>query len=132
MSGVAAGLGAFGFWMFIAAVVVAGIWYDARKRESQQETLRRIVESGREIDRDVLDEILDSKDKDTKDMARDLWVAGVIVAFVSPGLALLGWFLGRVDQDALNALLGVSALVAFVAAGLLIAAKYVESQDTQG
>ena len=35
----AAGLGAFGFWLFIAAVVVAGIWFDARKRESQQETL---------------------------------------------------------------------------------------------
>ena len=42
----AAGLGALGFWLFLAAVVVAGIWFDARKRESDQETLRRIVESG--------------------------------------------------------------------------------------
>ena len=40
-------LGALGFWIFIAAVVVAGIWGDTRKREIQQETLRRIVESGK-------------------------------------------------------------------------------------
>ena len=42
----AVGLGALGFWLFLAAVVVAGIWFDAKKRESQQETLRRVVESG--------------------------------------------------------------------------------------
>ena len=26
----AAGLGALGFWLFIAAIVVAGIWFDVR------------------------------------------------------------------------------------------------------
>ena len=41
-----AGLAALAFWGFIASVVVAGIWYDIRKRDAQHETVRRIVESG--------------------------------------------------------------------------------------
>ena len=35
MEGGAIGIGVLGFWLFIAAVVVAGIWEDARKRESR-------------------------------------------------------------------------------------------------
>ena len=33
-----------GFWIFIAAIVVAGIWKDARAKAEKHETLRRIVE----------------------------------------------------------------------------------------
>lgn len=124
MGSTAAGLGALGFWMFIAAVVVAGIWYDIRRRESQQETLRRVVESGKEIDREVLDKILSSGG--SKDLARDLKVSSLIVVFVAPGLAVLGWFLRTVSEEAMTALLGVSFLMGFVGAGLWFAARLVE------
>ncbi|MDH3718213.1 MAG: DUF6249 domain-containing protein [Planctomycetota bacterium] len=132
MGSAAAGLGAFGFWMFIASVVVAGIWFDARKRESQQETLRRVVESGQTIDKDVLDRLLAAGG--SKDLARDLKVAGLIVIFVAPGLAVLGWFLRTVSEEARDALLGVSFLVGFVGIGLYSAAKLVELRypDNQG
>jgi hypothetical protein len=56
-------LGAFGFWMFIAAVVVGGMWFDTRKREAQQETLRRFVESGKDIDASVVKKMLASTDE---------------------------------------------------------------------
>ena len=92
MEGVAAGLGSMAFWFFIAAVVVAGIWSDARKRESQQETLRRIVESGQPIDQEVIDRIVSSR-TDSKELARDLKIGGLITTFVAPGLAILGVFL---------------------------------------
>jgi hypothetical protein len=39
-------LGAFGFWLFIAAVIVAGVWYGICEREAQHETLRRLIDSG--------------------------------------------------------------------------------------
>ena len=48
--GVGAGLGAIGFWVFVAIVVVAGIWNGICKREAQHETLRRMVDSGRAIE----------------------------------------------------------------------------------
>ena len=124
MSGAAAGLGALGFWLFIAAIVVAGIWYDARRRESQQETLRRVVESGQAIDPAVLDRLLGVGG--SRSLVRDLKVAALIVLSVAPGVAVLGLFLGQIATEARVALLGVSFLVGFIGVGLLLAAKLVE------
>lgn len=116
------GLAAFGFWMFIAAVSVGGIWDGVRKREAEHETLRRMIESGKAPDQELVDKLLGHK----KDPARDLKVAGLIVIFVAPGLALMGWLIGLKEPDALMPLLGVAGLVAFVGIGLLVAARFLE------
>lgn len=116
------GLAAFGFWMFIAAVSVGGIWDGVRKREAEHETLRRMIESGKTPDQDLVDKLLGHK----KDPARDLKVAGLIVIFVAPGLALMGWLIGLAQPDALMPLFGVAGLVGFVGIGLLTAARFLE------
>ncbi len=123
----AAGLGALGFWLFIAAIVVAGIWYDARRKESQQETLRRIVESGRDIDQELIDRLLGTTD--SKELARDLKLSVYVVVGVAFGLLALGLVLGAINAEARVALTGVSALVAFIGAGLWAAAKYVDREE---
>ncbi|MDJ0916478.1 MAG: DUF6249 domain-containing protein [Woeseiaceae bacterium] len=120
----AAGLGALGFWIFVAAIVVAGIWYDARQKETQQETLRRVVESGRDIDQEVIDRVLGVSD--SKELARDLKLSFYIILGAAAGLLALGLFLGAINADARVALMGVSALVASIGAGLWVAAKFVE------
>ncbi len=122
MESAAAGMGALGFWLFIAACVIGGIWDTARKRESQQETLRRMVESGNEINPDVIEQVLNASGSG-KNAARDLKVSGIIVIFVSPGLAVMGLFLAQISEKALMPLLGASFLTAFVGVGLLVAAK---------
>ena len=53
---IGAGLASLAFWGFIAAVVVAGIWYDIRKKESAHETVRRLFESGQPVDQKMVDE----------------------------------------------------------------------------
>lgn len=116
------GLAAFGFWMFIAAVSVGGIWDGVRKREAEHETLRRMIESGKAPDQDLVDKLLGHK----KDPARDLRVAGLIVIFVAPGLALMGWVIGFKEPDAIMPLFGVAGLVGFVGIGLLVAARFLE------
>lgn len=116
------GLAAFGFWMFIAAVSVGGIWDGVRKREAEHETLRRMIESGKKPDQALVDKLLGHK----KDPARDLKVAGLITIFVAPGLALMGWVIGLAEADAFMPLLGVAGLVGFVGIGLLIAARFLE------
>ena len=121
----AAGLGAMGFWLFIAAVVVAGIWFDVRRRESQQETLRRVVESGQEIDSAMIEKLLAASGGRVR-IDRDLKVSGLIVIFIAPGLAALGWFLAKLQAELLGVMLGVSLLVGFVGAGLLVAGKVSE------
>ena len=115
---------AFGFWMFIAAVVVAGIWYDAKEKETKQETLRRVVESGRDIDPEVIDRLIGASDG--RDTARDLRIAAYITMGVAPGLFLFSLFLGAVSTEARAALMGVSLLVACIAGGLLAAARLVD------
>jgi hypothetical protein len=122
MDGGIFGLAAFGFWMFIAAVSVGGIWDGVRKREAEHETLRRMIESGKQPDPELIDKLLGHK----KDPSRDLKVGGLIVIFVAPGLALMGWLIGLDNKDAFHALLGVAGLVAFVGIGLLTASKFLE------
>ena len=118
------GLAAFGFWMFIAAAAVGGIWDGIRKREAEHETLRRIIESGKEPDPAVVDKLLGHK----KDSSNDLKVAGLIVVFVAPGLAVMGYLIGTV---AFYPLLGVACLVAFIAICMLFASRFLARANAQ-
>ena len=119
MEGGFLGMAAFGFWMFIAAVSVGGIWDGIRKREAEHETLRRIIESGKLPDQQVMDKLLGYN----KAPERDLKVGGLITMSVAPGLVVLGWLVG---EDALMPLVGVAGLVACIAAGLLVAANFMK------
>ena len=120
---VAASIGAFGFWLFVAVVVGGGMWYDARKKESEQETLRRLVESGQRIDPALVDKMLRTTGNEHKD--RDLKIGGIITLFAGLGLVVLGWFLGKLDSQIFGVMLGVSGMVAMVGIGLLLAGAYI-------
>ena len=123
--GTAAGLGALGFWIFIGAVVVAGIWFDVRRRESQQETLRRVVESGKPVDSEMIDKLVRAGGEQSR-TDRDLTVAGLIVVFIAPGLAILGWFLAKLQPELMSVMLGVSLLMGFIGVGLLVDGRVAE------
>jgi hypothetical protein len=118
-------LGALGFWIFLAAIVVAGIWFDARKREIQQETLRRVVESGKEIDAEMLDKLIAAGKGDSRP-DQDLKTTGVIMISIAPGLAIMGWFMSALAEPLLKILLGAAFLVAFIGIGMMVAGKVSE------
>ena len=115
-----AGLAALGFWLFLAVIVVANVLAASRKRESQQETLRRIVESGQQLDAAVIDRLLGASGGNER-ADQDLKVAGIIMMFVSPGLAILGWFLGRFNDKIFELMIGVALLVLIVGIGIYVA-----------
>ena len=131
LEGVGAGLAALGFWFFIAAIIVAGIWYDIAKRRTQHETLRRIVESGQAIDQDVLDRILASTDGGGQRLERELMVYGLVTLFVAPGIAVLAWLISLQYAPAFYPVLGAAFLVGFVALGLIAAARYVARRNQE-
>lgn len=124
MEGLGAGLSALAFWGFLAAVVVGGIWYGLRERQAQYATLQRLIESGQPVDDEVVDKVLGAKG----DVEQGLRVAGLIALAAAPGLALLGWALGRIEEEAFMALLGVAGLVGCVSIGLLVAARMVRNR----
>ncbi len=126
-------LSGFGFWMFIAAVVVGGMWFEARKRETQQDTLRRLVESGKDIDEAVLEKMLAIGNKDNR-KDQELTTSGLIMLFISPGLYVLGYFMQELSEELLTILTGVAGLVAFIGIGLLVAGQVAKRwyTDSQG
>ena len=115
-------LSGFGFWMFIAAVVVGGMWFDARKREGQQETLRRLAEGGKEIDKAVLEKLLAVGNKENR-KDQELTTSGLIMLFISPGLLAFGYFMQGLSEELLTIMTGVAALVGFIGIGLLVAGQ---------
>ncbi len=125
-----AGLAALGFWLFLAATVVANVLAASRKRESQQETLRRIVESGQQLDVAVIDRML-AASGDSERPDRDLKVAGIIVMFVAPGLSVFGWFLGRFNDKIFELMIGIGLLVLIIGIGLYVAGKMTERWQRQ-
>ena len=133
--GLGAGLAALAFWGFVAAVVVASVWNGIRKREAQHETVRRVIESGQSIDQELMDKLLLLSDDGNKRPDRDFYLTGLWLLPVAPGLAILAFFLGSTDPDALAPLLGASALVACLGIGYLVASKivgrwYAEDSDS--
>jgi len=118
--GTMTGIAALGFWMFIAAIVIAGIWSDIRKRESQQETLRRVVESGQRIDSALIDKMVGSAQGDSH-ADRDLKVGGTITMSVGPGLYLLGYFISGGAGETHRVFIGIALLVSVIGLGIYIA-----------
>ncbi len=107
--GVGAGLAALAFWGFVAAIVVAGIWDNIRKREAQHETVRRIIESGQQLDQDVIDKLLLLSDSGgNKRHDQDLKLTGLWLLPISVGLAVFALILGSARPEALAPILGLS------------------------
>ena len=60
------GLGALGFWLFLAILVVAIVWAIVRKAQIRQEALIRIVESGQSLDKELIENIFSPKKESQK------------------------------------------------------------------
>jgi hypothetical protein len=116
-----AGLASLAFWGFIAAVVVAGIWYDIRKREAQHETVRRIVESGKPIDEELMDKLLSLGSGKSERLDRAFKLTALIMLPAAVGLAVFGLILGTQYPETELPLLGAAALVGCVGVGFLVA-----------
>lgn len=126
-----AGLAALAFWGFIAIIVVAGIWYEIRRREAQHETLRRLIDSGQPLDQMLADRIVSLSGGGRKRLERDLMAYGLVVLFAAPGLALLAVFVGWQFPPALLPLLGAASLVACIGIGLIVTARFVARWDRE-
>ena len=123
---IGAGLAALAFWGFIASVVVAGIWFDIRKREAQHETVRRIVESGKPIDEELMDKLLSLGGDKSDRLDRAFKITGLIMLPIAVGLAVFGMILGTQYSEVQLPLLGAAALVGCIGLGFLLTANIVK------
>lgn len=125
--GIGAGLAVLAFWLFLAAIIIAAIWDNIRKREAQHETVRRIIESGQDIDREVFDKLLSISDGKFRRVDRDFKLAGLVMIAVTVGMAALGLFIGLQYSGYLGPMLGIAALIGCLGFGFLAIGKHISS-----
>lgn len=115
------GLGASAFWLFIAAVVVAGIWSSTREKEAKQQTLKDIISKTDRLDDATIDKLMalveTDKQADAASTRQGLEIAYRITGAAAIGLVFLGLMVG-----AFMPMLGVGGLVGCVSYGLYLAA----------
>ncbi len=124
--GLGVGLAALAFWGFVAVSVAAGVWNGIRKRDAQHETVRRLIESGQLVDDELLGKL--SLVGDSGDKRADLAfkITGLWVLPVAVGMAIFGLVLGSSEPEARAPMLGVSALLACLGIGYLVAGRIAE------
>lgn len=124
--GVGGGIAILAFWIFIALIVLGGIWDNIRKRDVQHETVRRVIESGQEIDQQLIDKLLAASDGNATRLDVALRVSALWILPVAAGLIPFAFVLGTISEDAKVPLLGISAMLFCFGVGFLIAAKVAE------
>lgn len=127
-----------GFWIFISALIVVGMWIDWQKQAAKHETLRRIVEKTGTVDEAKLKELFSDEEESTGKPGgayRGLRVVGIIVLFGGAAIAtffLVAALLGKVFGlnhmivDITGLMIGFAAAagVAVVGLGLFFASRF--------
>ncbi len=138
-----ADMGALGFWIFIAAIVVAGIWSSSRREAEKHETLRRIVEKTGTIDEAKLRELFSAGENASERGEGHRWlrVSGTIIMFIGAVPAILGTmgllsrFLGFREPAPLDFVLGallIAACIVAVGLGVFYSSRFAEAPNRTG
>jgi nitrate/nitrite transporter NarK len=123
--GLGAGLASLAFWGFVATAVVASVWENIRKRDAQHETVRRMIESGQPLNRELLDKLVIVSSGGRRRLDRDFKLVALYTVPGAVGMAAFGWIMGGQYPQTEAPLLGVAALLGCVGIGFWLASKMV-------
>jgi len=112
------------FWIFLACVVVAGIWYAyARKRETQR-TIRMAIEKGIQLDDALVDKLVVGESGNPE----DYYIGGIVCLACGIGLPVFAQFLARIAPEAVAPVSGAGVLVGLIGIGLMLCGKLIRRQ----
>ncbi len=103
------------FWMFIALIVVAGIWRKTTLQREAMATMRVAIEKGQPYDPALVDKLLRQPQKPT-----GMLTGALATMAAGAGLMIMGVFVSRDDPNALYPLVGVGILVALIGLAILV------------
>jgi hypothetical protein len=92
--------GGAAFWIFIAAIVVAGTWEKIRRNAEKHATLRTIIEKTGTVDEEKLKELFSARSFDSEPSTagagyRMLRIWGIVVMGIAGGSAVLFTVVGQ-------------------------------------
>ena len=107
--------GAVAFWMFIAAVSVAGTISGFMSNRETQKTIRQALERGEDLDPRMLDRLLGREpDSPSKRIFN-----GVVTLAVGLGIGVIGVFIGIDEGEPVWVIVGAGILVILIGAAIL-------------
>ncbi len=113
------------FWIFIASVVVAGMWYAQARNKATQETIRMAIEKDIPLDEAMVDKLLIRQSGNPE----DYYISGIICLAVCLGLPIMGYFIGQIASEAFFPLAGAGVLVGLIGISLLLCGKFLERRE---
>lgn len=109
------------FWIFVAVVVVAGVWKEIAIRRDTQTTIRLAIEKGQSLDPALVEKLL----RPGGSPAAGVLTGGAVLVAIGLGLPSLGAMLslgGR--QGVVYPLTGAGMLVLLVGVALLLVWRF--------
>jgi Domain of unknown function (DUF6249) len=118
------------FWAFLAAVAIAGMVYDYRRRRLAMETLRMAVEHGQHLEPGTLERLLArhhaEEPQQTEDLRPYLHIGAVITIAAGIGVLIAGLWIGQ-DYPAFRfPIIGIAAIAICVGIGLRISVRVLQ------
>jgi hypothetical protein len=104
------------FWIFIAVVVLASIWYAYARNREMQKTIRFAIEKGMQLDAAVINTLTTRK----SGIPDDYYIGGIICIACGLGLPILGYLVGRIAPEAFFPIAGAGVLVGLIGLSLII------------
>lgn len=103
------------FWIFLAIVVAAGIWFAKAQNREMQKTIRLAIEKDVQLDAALVDKLLPGKTVKPE----GFYIGGFISTAVGLGLPILGYFIGRIAPDYFFPIVGSGILVGLIGISLI-------------
>ena len=116
------------FWIFVALVVGASIWYAFARHRETQKTIRLAIEKGMKLDPALIDKLVTRK----SGKPEDYYIGGFVCFAVGIGLPILGYFIGRTEPVAFFPLAGSGILVGLIGISLIVAGILVGRRERAG
>jgi hypothetical protein len=115
------------FWIFVAVVVWAALWYAKSRNREKQKTIRLAIEKGVDLN----PALIESLDKDRPAKPEDYYIGGFICTAAGIGLIPLGYFLKQIAVEAFYPLVGAGILVILVGLSMLLVAQLIRRRNNR-
>jgi hypothetical protein len=113
------------FWIFLAIVVVAAIWFAFARNRETQKTIRLAIEKGMQLDPALIDKLVIRK----SGKPEDYYAGGFVCIAVGIGLPILGYFVGRIEPEAFFPIVGAGILVGLIGISLTLVGMVVSRRE---
>ena len=113
------------FWIFLAIVVLAAIWFAFARNRETQKTIRLAIEKGMQLDPALIDKLVTRKSSKPE----DYYVGGFVCLAAGIGLPVLGFFIRRIEPDSFFPIVGAGIMVGLIGISLIICGMLVSRRE---